>query len=102
MKRNCLSAAALVLLTFTALSVQAADNRVHRGQGTVNQVDAAASKVNMTHGPIQTLKWPGMTMNFVVKDKRLLDGLKSGQKVDFSLAEQAKGQYVITQIAPAK
>ena len=102
MKRNSLSAAALALLTLMALPAQAADDRVHRGQGTVNRVDAAAGKLSMTHGPIPSLQWPGMTMNFTVKDRRGLARLKSGQKVDFTLAEQSKGQYVITEVVPAK
>lgn len=74
----------------------------HRGQGTVNSVDAKAGKVNLTHGPIATLKWPGMTMDFAVSDKQALAKLKTGQKVEFKVAEQAKGQFVITEIAPAK
>ena len=36
------------------------------GSGTINSVDAAGHKVNMTHGPVAALKWPGMTMDFPV------------------------------------
>ena len=77
-------------------------NQGHRGQGTVNSVDAKAGKVNLTHGPIPSLKWPGMTMDFAVKDKQALAKLKAGQKVAFKVAEQTKGQFVITEIAPVK
>ena len=76
--------------------------QAHKGQGTVNSVDAKAGKVNLTHGPIATLKWPGMTMDFAVSDKQALAKLKTGQKVAFKVAEQTKGQFVITEIAPVK
>ena len=76
--------------------------QAHKGRGTVNGVDAKAGKVNLTHGPIASLKWPGMTMDFAVSDKQALAKLKPGQKVEFKLVEKTKGQYVITEIAPAK
>ncbi len=73
----------------------------HPGQGTVNSVDAKAGKVNLTHGPVPTLNWPGMTMDFPVADKQALAKLKPGQKVEFKVVEKAKGQFVIGEIAPA-
>lgn len=100
MKRSMTTLAAAVFAVTTGLA--AADSGVHQGQGTVNRVDAQAGKLNMTHGPIPSLKWPGMTMDFTVKDKRVLGGVKPGQKVEFKLSEQSRGQYVITDIAPAK
>ena len=41
----------------------------HKGSGTVTRVDQAAGRVTISHGPIQSLKWPAMTMAFGVKDK---------------------------------
>ena len=101
MKRT-ISAAAVAILALANLLVHAAPGETHTGQGTVNRVDANAGKVNMTHGPIASLKWPGMTMDFTVKDKQALAGLKTGQKVEFRLTEQSKGHYVITEIVLAK
>ena len=74
----------------------------HPGQGTVNSVDAKAGKVNLSHGPVASLNWPGMTMNFTVADKEALTKLKPGQKVEFKVVEKSKGQFVISEIAPAK
>jgi Cu(I)/Ag(I) efflux system membrane fusion protein len=124
MKRINATLAPLAFLAFAALPVHGADmkdmpdmqhtpgmkmdaaktavDQGHRGHGTVNSVDAKAGKVNLTHGPIATLKWPGMTMDFAVSDKQALAKLKAGQKVEFKVAEQSKGQYVITEIGPAK
>src|SRR6266404_1822195 len=79
-----------------------AAQRDHKGEGTVNSVDAKSGKVNLSHGPIQTLKWPAMTMDFAVRDKQRLAKLKPGQKVEFRVVEQPKGQYLITDIEPKK
>src|SRR5512146_3275878 len=75
---------------------KAATAQVHKGRGTVNRVDVNAGKVNITHGPIRSLNWPGMSMDFTVKDKQGLAKLKPAQKVEFKLAEQSRGQYVVT------
>ncbi len=32
--------------------------------GTVQAVDAAASKITIAHGPVEVLQWPAMTMAF--------------------------------------
>ena len=67
----------------------------------INRIDAEAGTVNITHGPIQALHWPGMTMGFRVADKSLLKGLKAGDVVDFDLAKAPSGNYVISRIAPS-
>ena len=102
MKRITVTIAAFAFLALGALPVQAAESQAHKGEGTVNSVDVKAGKVNLTRGPIASLKWPGMTMDFAVKDKQGLAKLKAGQKVEFKVAEQSKGQYAITEIAPVK
>jgi len=37
-----------------------------QGTGTVNAVDAAAHKVNVSHAPIPAIGFPAMTMDFAV------------------------------------
>jgi Cu(I)/Ag(I) efflux system periplasmic protein CusF len=69
--------------------------QTHKGSGTVTKLDQANGKVTIAHGPVQTLKWPAMTMTFVVKDKALLGKLSSGKKVDFEFVQQGSA-YVIT------
>ena len=124
MKAMTSTAVSLVLLALTTLPAHAAEmkdipgmketpgtkmdaaktaaNQSHEGKGTVNSVDPKAGKVNLTHGPIPSLNWPGMKMDFAVKDKEALAKLKAGEKVIFKLVEQAKDRYVITEIKPAK
>lgn len=103
----------LIPLTLFALStltlppafaegVQSSQAATHQGRGTVNSVDAKAGKVNLNHEPIQSLDWPGMTMNFEVQDKAALSKLKPGQKVAFKLIEVRRGKYAISEITVVK
>ena len=71
------------------------------GSGTINSVDAAGRKVNMTHGPVTALKWPGMTMDFPVAEGVKLDRLKPNGKVRFRIREGKDGRYVIDAINPS-
>ena len=80
--------------------IAAAEAKSHKAKGTLNKINPDSS-VNITHGPVESLGWPGMTMDFQVKDKALLKGLKAGQKIDFDLARQDDG-YIITAIKPVK
>ena len=67
--------------------------------GTVNSVDAAEKKVNITHEPIPALDWPGMTMDFPLGDGASLKGIESGTKVTFHLRKEASGAYVIESLS---
>src|SRR5574338_377586 len=89
-------------LVLANVSAHAAEGVTHTSRGTVNRVDANAGKVNLTHDPIPSLKWPGMTMDFAVKNKQVLAGDKPGQKVEFKLSDRPKGQYSIVEIIPEK
>ena len=74
----------------------------HKGQGSVNKVDVTTGTVNLTHGPIKSLEWMGMTMDFKVKNKAHLDKIKVGTKVDFEVTKESNGAFVITTITPLK
>ena len=76
--------------------------QAHKGEGTIESVDATAAALTIKHEEIPTLKWPAMTMAFKVEDRALLKGVKPGQSVQFDLAQRAPGEFVITRIAPAK
>ena len=67
--------------------------------GTETQVDTAASKITIKHGPFDMDE--GMTMVFAVKDKSLLGKAKAGDKVKFD-ADNVNGQFVVTTIEKAK
>ena len=73
----------------------------HRGAGRVEAVDAASASVTLAHGPIASLKWPAMTMDFKVKDQALLRRLKPGQEIDFETVAGDPGEYLIVGARPA-
>ena len=50
----------------------------HRAEGTVKTVDAKSGVVSVAHGPVASLKWPGMTMDFKTANSALLGDLKPG------------------------
>jgi len=79
---------------------QAMDSKTHHGQGKVNRIDLGAGKVNISHGPIASLNWPAMTMDFAVADKNALANLKPGQSVQFDLTKTGAGEYLITRLTP--
>ena len=60
----------------------------NRASGVVTKVDPAAGRVTIKHGPVPSLKWPGMTMGFAVKDKALLGKLRKDQKIDFEFVQR--------------
>jgi RND family efflux transporter MFP subunit len=73
----------------------------HKAEGKVDSVDAKAGTVMMEHGPVESLKWPSMTMEFKVANESLLKDLKPGAGVTFEFVERAPGEWVITGVKPA-
>jgi Cu(I)/Ag(I) efflux system membrane fusion protein len=55
----------------------------HQAEGTVDSVDAKAGTISLSHGPVASLKWPAMTMEFKAANASLLQALKPGAKVSF-------------------
>ena len=68
--------------------------------GEVRKIDLEASKVTLKHAEIKSLDMPAMTMVFVVKDKAMLDKLKTGDKVKFKVVNDG-GKFTVTEIQPA-
>lgn len=69
----------------------------HQATGVVKQADSAKGTVTLAHEPVQSLKWPAMTMRFAVKDKLLFDKLATGKKVEFEFMQQGS-EYVVTAV----
>ena|SRR2546427_4257565 len=67
----------------------------HKGIGVVKDINAADGVVTLVHEPIKSLNWPAMTMGFKLKDKSLMDKIKPGDKVEFTLV-QVGTEYLIT------
>jgi Cu(I)/Ag(I) efflux system protein CusF len=70
-------------------------------EGEVRKVDKAANKVTLKHGPIPNIGMPAMTMVFQARDPKMLEKLKTGDKVRFT-AEKIGEQYVVTAMEQRK
>jgi Cu(I)/Ag(I) efflux system membrane fusion protein len=90
-------AAASVPATATPAAPKAAGVS-HKAVGSVESVDAKAGTVTLNHGAVESLKWPAMTMDFVLANTALLQGLKPGAPVAFEFVERKPGEWVITAI----
>ena len=63
-------------------------------KGVVTKIDLKLGSVGLDHEDIPGLM-PPMSMEFYVSDKKLLDGLKVGDKVDFVLRYKAHTETVV-------
>ena len=87
----------------TAASAPAAARATvgHRAEGRVDDIDLQAAMLTLTHGPVPSLKWPAMTMDFKLANPALLASIKRGQAVRFEFVERAPGEYVVTALSAA-
>jgi Cu/Ag efflux protein CusF len=69
--------------------------------GTVNSVDPAQHKLNISHKAIPEIGWPAMTMDFPVATSVDLGAVKPGSQVNFTLEKGKDGMYQIQSIQPA-
>jgi len=76
--------------------------KAHKASGVVNKIDMQHNTINLTHGPIKSLGWSGMTMDFMVKEAALLKSIKPGLKVSFEVMREESGKYYISSITPLK
>ena len=79
---------------------QAAQRAEHVAEGTLNSFDQAAGRVNITHGPVASANWPGMTMSFKLADAAAAGDLKPGQHVEFHFTIESGMDATVTQIKP--
>jgi len=68
------------------------------GSGRVEAVDVAQRRLRVTHGPIEALGWPSMTMEFDVGEGVGLDRIQVGQSIHFSIRADAAGTYLIDMV----
>ena len=72
----------------------------HRAAGKIDEIDAKSGTASIEHGPVESLKWPSMTMEFKFANEALLKGLKPGTPIDFEFVERGQGEWVITAVKP--
>ena len=54
--------------------------------------------MSITHEPIASLGWPGMTMDFALANSSLAAGIKPGSAISFEIVERKPGEFVITKL----
>ena len=86
---------------FSSNTPKAPANAVgHRASGKIDDIDARSGTAMIEHGPVESLKWPSMTMEFKFANEALLKGLKTGTAIDFEFVERSQGEWVITTVKP--
>ncbi len=68
----------------------------HRAEGAIETIDLKSGTVEISHGPVPSLKWPAMSMEFAVANGGLLQGYKLGDMVAFEFVERKPGEWVVT------
>ena len=68
----------------------------HRGEAKVEKIDRDA--VTLSHGPIASLKWGAMSMDFKPPQRGLPRGLAVGDRVDFEFYMDAEGLPQLTAV----
>ncbi len=66
-------------------------------EGEVRKVNKEDSKISIKHGEIKNLDMPGMSMVFQVQDPALLDKVKAGDKVNFTV-DKINGAFTVLSI----
>jgi Cu(I)/Ag(I) efflux system protein CusF len=87
----------ILVLPLVFVAALAAAQSAHKATGEVKSVDRKKGTVTLAHGPVESLKWPAMTMKFNARDRKMLDKLKPGDKVEFEFEEKGS-KYTITSI----
>ena len=73
-------------------------NKPYPGTGVVVSINHKEGWIELNHEEIKDLM-PAMQMEFNVKDKTLLNNVKVGDRVDFTVVETEKGEY-LTSLKP--
>ena len=73
----------------------------HQAEGTVDGIDLKEGTITLNHGPVASLKWPAMTMEFKAANASLLKDLKAGARIAVDFVERAQGEWVITSVKSA-
>ena len=73
----------------------------HQATGTLDDIDVKAGSVTVSHGPVPSLKWPGMTMDFVLANPSLAEKIKPGSAIAIEFVERKPGEWVITRMEDA-
>ena len=71
---------------------------VHRGDGKVEKI--GNDRVTLSHGPIPSMQWGPMTMDFLSPKLRIPPSVKEGESVSFEFQQGKNGEFELTAILP--
>ena len=77
-----------------------AAGKAHAAEGKVVRADPKAASAIITHGPVESLGWGGMTMEFKVADPAVFAAIKTGASVRFEFVEQPPGEWTVVRATP--
>jgi Cu(I)/Ag(I) efflux system membrane fusion protein len=69
----------------------------HQAQGKLVAINGDGT-VSITHEPIKSLGWPGMTMDFALANPSLMQGIRPGSMITFEIVERKPDEWVITRL----
>ena len=70
----------------------------HLAQGTLEAINPDGT-ISITHEPIKSLGWPGMTMDFALANASLVTGIQPGSAISFEIVERKPDEWVITRLS---
>jgi len=68
--------------------------KAHKAEGKVERI--GADDVTISHGPVPSLQWGPMTMDFTAPKGGLPRDLKAGDRISFEFVQSPSGSYDIT------
>jgi len=83
----------------SAPTVPAAPAAEHEGVGRIEAVTGEG--LTISHGPIPSIQWGAMTMDFAAPPAGLPKGLKAGDRVRFRFHLTGDGMAVLSSVEPA-
>ena len=72
---------------------------VYSATGNVTAI--AGERVTISHGPVEGLGWPAMTMTFLAGDPAMLRGISVGDRVTFQF-RRSGNDYPLTALSKAQ
>ncbi len=70
----------------------------HHAEGKVERIDA--KRLTISHGPVPSMQWGPMTMEFAAPASGMPPGLKAGDAVHFEFVQTPAGEFQATKIEP--
>ena len=68
---------------------------VHTGAGDITEING--NRITISHGPVESIGWPAMTMTFVAQSPGMIEGFAIGDPVTFEFGRSGE-TYVLTSI----